>query len=182
MVLESPAYVTAILEISTDDPTGRIAAGLAHTCAIAQNNTIWCWGDNSLSQLGSSAYNTITDSLSVVPVQTAALGGGRIAQRIVAGANHTCVLATDGTVWCWGDNGYGSIGVTGGNQANPVQVTLGASATVIAAGGFTTCAVLSDDRVQCWGRNNKGQLEKEGRRSRRHTLYDGRISSTARRQ
>jgi alpha-tubulin suppressor-like RCC1 family protein len=159
IVLESPAYVTATLEISTDDPTGRIAAGLAHTCAIAQNNTIWCWGDNSLSQLGSSAYNTITDSLSVVPVQTAALGGGRIAQRIVAGLNHTCVLATDGTVWCWGENGKGSVGDGSfTNQENPVQVTLANSATKIAAGGSTTCAVLTNKSVQCWGHNNFGQV------------------------
>ena len=159
MVLESPTYVTATLEISTDDPTGRIAAGLAHTCAIAQNNTIWCWGDNSLSQLGSSAYNTIADSLSLVPVQTAALGGGRIAQRIVAGLNHTCVLATDGTVWCWGENGKGAVGDGSfTNQENPVQVILADTATKIAAGGSTTCAVLTNNSVQCWGRNNFGQV------------------------
>ena len=43
-------------------------------------------------------------------------------------------------------------------QPVPVQVMLGATATMIAAGGFTTCAVLSDKSLQCWGLNNKGQL------------------------
>ena len=155
LVVPSPVRVRANVSISAIDPTGRIAAGDKHTCAIALNDTIWCWGDNTYSQLGSSSF---ADELSLVPVQTTALPGSRIAKRIVAGVNHTCVVATDGTVWCWGYNGYGSIGVPDGNQSDPVQVTLGATATMIAAGGFTTCAVLSDNSVKCWGRNNKGQL------------------------
>jgi len=155
LAVPSPVRVRANVSISAIDPTGRIAAGDKHTCAIAQNDTIWCWGDNTYSQLGSSAF---PDEFSKTPVQTTALPGSRIARRIVAGANHTCVLATDGTVWCWGDNGWGALGVAGGTQADPVRVMLGATATMIAAGGAETCAVLSDNSVQCWGRNNKGQL------------------------
>ena len=146
LVVPSSVPVRANVSISAIDPTGRIAAGDKHTCAIAVNDTIWCWGDNTYSQLGSASF---PDGLSLDPIQTTALPGSRIAKRIVAGANHTCVLATDGTVWCWGYNGYGSIGVTGGNQPDPVQVTLGTTATMIAAGGFTTCAVLSDNSLKC---------------------------------
>ena len=155
LAVPTPVRVRANVSISAIDPTGRIAAGDKHTCAIAANNIIWCWGDNQHIQLGSAVFPG-TESLE--PIQATALPGSRIARRIVAGANHTCVLATDGTVWCWGYNGYGSIGVSGGNQPDPVQVTLGASATMIAAGGSTTCAVLSDNSLKCWGRNNMGQL------------------------
>jgi len=155
LAVPSPVRVRANISISAIDPTGRIATGDKHTCAIALNNTIWCWGDNTYSQLGLS---TLPDTPSLVPVQTAALPGSRIAKQIVAGTNHTCVLATDGTVWCWGYNGFGSIGVIGANQSEPVQVTLGATATMIAAGGFTTCAVLLNNSLQCWGRNHRGQI------------------------
>ena len=155
LVVPSPVRVRANVSISAIDPTGRIAAGDKHTCAISLNNSIWCWGDNTFSQIGTS---TFSGDFSLVPIQASALPGSRIAKRIVAGMNHTCVLATDGTVWCWGDNGYGSVGVVGGNQQNPVQVTIGAAATMIAAGGFTTCAVLINDSMECWGRNHKGQL------------------------
>ena len=98
LVVPSPVRVRANVSISAIDPTGRIAAGDKHTCAIAVDDTIWCWGYNFFSQLGTSAF---TDDFSIVPIQTTALPGSRIAKRIVAGANHTCVLATDGTVWCW---------------------------------------------------------------------------------
>jgi alpha-tubulin suppressor-like RCC1 family protein len=155
LAVPSPVRVRANVSISAIDPTGRIAAGDKHTCAIALNDTIWCWGSNLSGQLGSSAFR---GDFSSTPRQTSALPGSRIARRIVAGFDHACVLATDGTVWCWGDNGYGSIGVDGDSQLNPVQVTLNSTATTIAAGGYTTCAVLSDKSLQCWGRNNKGQL------------------------
>ena len=155
LVIPTSVRVRANISVSAIDPTGRIAAGDKHTCAIALDDIIWCWGDNRTSQLGSADFG---DNFSLTPIQTTALPGSRIAHRIVAGANHTCVLATDATVWCWGDNGWGALGVSGGTQADPVQVMLGAGATMIAAGGSETCAVLSDNKLKCWGRNLKGQL------------------------
>jgi len=156
LAVPSPVRVRANVSISAIDPTGRIAAGDKHTCAIAQNDTIWCWGDNTYSQLGKSS---LADDFSLNPVQTTALPGARVARRIVAGANHTCVLATDGTVWCWGQNGNGNLGDgTFLNQGDPVQAVLGGTATILAAGGSTTCAALSDNSLKCWGKGNSGQI------------------------
>lgn len=138
------------------DYTGRIAAGSEFTCAIKTDDTVWCWGRNDQFQLGASTHLALSESL--LPVQTAALGAGRVPSKIVAGSEHACVLATDGTVWCWGGNGYGQVGVSGGNQLDPTQVTLSGTATLIAAGGVNTCALLTDNSLVCWGRNNLGQL------------------------
>ena len=137
---------------------GRIAAGNAHTCAIATDGAVWCWGDNTYGQLGSSAHASLASSRSRVPVRAATLPGGRVAQRIASGNDHVCVVADDGPVWCWGRNGFGELGIAGGSQPDPVQVVLGATATLVAAGGNTTCAVLSTNAVKCWGKNNRGQL------------------------
>ncbi len=138
---------------------GRIAAGDAHTCAIASDDVVWCWGDNTYGQLGSSAHSSLPNDRSEVPVQAAALPGGRVARQITSGRRHVCVLAQDGTVWCWGENGFGQSGDAGlVNVADPVQVPIGSPATSVAAGGNSTCAVLSTHAVQCWGRNNRGQL------------------------
>ena len=156
LVVPSPVRVRANVSISAIDPTGRIAAGDKHTCAISLNNTIWCWGDNTYSQLGSS---TFSGDFSLVPIQVSALPGSRVAKRIVAGTNHTCVLATDGTVWCWGQNGNGNLGDgTFLIRGIPVQALLGTTAVMISAGGSTTCASLSDDSLKCWGKGNSGQI------------------------
>ena len=147
--------------VSSPSEVGRIAAGDAHTCAIASNDVVWCWGDNTYGQLGSSAHASIPNGYALSPVQAAALPGGRVARRITSGNRHVCVLADDGTVWCWGENGFGQVGDSSlSNQPDPVQVTLGGAATLVAAGGNTTCAVLTNNSVYCWGRNNRGQLGK----------------------
>ena len=156
LVIPTPVRVRANISVSAIDPTGRIAAGDKHTCAIALDDIIWCWGDNRTSQLGSSDFG---DNFSLTPIQTTALPGSRVAHRIVAGANHTCVLATDETVWCWGDNGNGNLGDGSFlNQDHPVQAVLGETATTISAGGAHTCVLLVIGTVTCFGSNSTGQI------------------------
>ena len=88
-----------------------------------------------------------------------ALSGARIPSQIVAGSTHSCALATDGTVWCWGGNGSGQLGDASlVSNGTPTRVTLAGAASLIAAGGLSTCAVLVDNSVQCWGKNTYGQL------------------------
>ena len=146
-------------DVSAPAARGRLAVGTGHSCAIASNDVVWCWGDNTFGQLGSSAHAGLPDSASAVPVQAATLPAGRVARHIASGDSHVCVLAGDGTVWCWGNNGFGEVGHPSlTNQPDPVQVTLPAPATMVAAGGNSTCAVLTNSTVMCWGRNNRGQL------------------------
>ena len=149
--------VLASVQISSVDATGRVALGDSHTCAIANDNTMWCWGDNTFGQLGNGA-GMMAVSDSPVPIRVTALGGARTPSQIVAGSTHSCVLATDGTVWCWGGNGLGQLGSASGDSAYPTRVTLAGAASLIAAGGLSTCAVLVDNSVQCWGKNTYGQL------------------------
>ena len=44
---------------------------------------------------------------------------------ICAGQAHTCAIETDGGVMCWGDNGYGQLGIGSIENKNiPVSVEL----------------------------------------------------------
>jgi hypothetical protein len=73
-----------------------------------------------------------------------------------------CVLRADGTVWCWGYNYHGELGLPP-NPANPfvntpVQVTGISNAKLIAAGEYHVCVGDSNGQVRCWGQNTSGQL------------------------
>ena len=93
------------------------------------------------------------------------------------GYNHVLARTSDGSVYAWGDNTYGQLGLgdTTTNIVNsnvPRQVAAGdsnlfnasasylAGATAIAAGGYHSLALLgnSDGYVYSWGWNNRGQL------------------------
>ena len=146
------------LEASGVDHSGRIAAGAAFTCAIKSDDTVWCWGRNDQGQLGSSDHAGLMESL--LPVRAGVFGYGAVAAptKVVAGTEHACVLTSAGSVWCWGFNGAGQVGINGSTQWDPVQVNVGGTVTQIAAGGANTCAVLADSSVRCWGQNIFGQL------------------------
>jgi alpha-tubulin suppressor-like RCC1 family protein len=135
-----------------------LAAGADHTCAVLENHTIKCWGDNSFGQLGSTA-NYYVDSPYVdtrIPVMVTGISN---AIAVSAGVVHTCALLSDSTVKCWGMNYSGQLG--NGiyrNSPTPVSVSSISAATQVAAGGNHTCALLSDGTVECWGSNYYGQL------------------------
>ena len=96
-----------------------LAAGYAHTCAILDDGSVSCWGYNSNGQLGDG-----TTTNRNTPTQTSSLGTDRTAIAITAGSDHTCAILDDGSVSCWGYNGYGRLGDgTTTNRNTPTQTS-----------------------------------------------------------
>ena len=81
-----------------------ISTGEEHSCALRQDGTISCWGDNFGGKLGS--FET-TDEHSAVPVQVDGITG---AIQITAGEEHSCALHQNGTISCWGNMEAGRLG------------------------------------------------------------------------
>ena len=76
-----------------------------------------------------------------------------------AGANHTAALRPDGTVWTWGLNTYGQLGVGDvTNRATATQVPGIADVTRVASGGNHTLVTRGDGTVWAWGRNANSEL------------------------
>ncbi len=90
------------------------------------------------------------------------VGGGGPGQwgAVSAGSYHTCAIRLDHTLWCWGYNLMGQLGIGAASEAQtPSQVVaLGPSVAAIAAGQVHTCAVKLDQTLWCWGHNADGQL------------------------
>ncbi|MBI5517901.1 MAG: hypothetical protein HY909_29285 [Deltaproteobacteria bacterium] len=80
-------------------------------------------------------------------------------QQVSVGALHTCVLRTNGRVYCLGDNSQGQLGViTPGDALRPTLVPGVTDIAEVSAGGDFTCARTRAGRVWCWGANRSGQL------------------------
>jgi alpha-tubulin suppressor-like RCC1 family protein len=67
----------------------------------------------------------------------------------------------DHSVWCWGANDSGQLGIAGVNVTTMTPVHAFDGATAIAAGEFHTCAIRDGD-VYCWGDNDRGQVAGDG--------------------
>jgi alpha-tubulin suppressor-like RCC1 family protein len=138
--------------VAGDVEAVTVAAGLAHSCAIARDGALFCWGRGSAGQLGP---NHLIDTPAPTPIALAS-GAGSVA----AGDMHTCAALTDGSAWCWGDNTDGQLGdgtTTDRAAPGPVQSPAGATIDAVTAGGGHTCALAGGD-ILCWGRGAEGQV------------------------
>jgi alpha-tubulin suppressor-like RCC1 family protein len=109
---------------------------------------VYCWGDNSSSQLGDGTTTNRSTMVKVAGVSNVA--------SISAGDSHICALITGGTVTCWGSNVSGELGVSSGS--GPATVTGLTDATSVTAGKNFSCAISASQGVVCWGKNSGGQL------------------------
>lgn len=106
---------------------------------------------------GGSNPQTVT----ITPGLSATDSGGvpttRTWSQVSVGTNHACAIL-DGSVYCWGLNTNGQLGVGDTTErAEPTKVTLPGTATKVSAGAAHTCAV-SGGAAYCWGINTYGQL------------------------
>ncbi|MEX2473150.1 MAG: hypothetical protein WEA34_13265 [Gemmatimonadota bacterium] len=97
-------------------PATAVATGAAHSCALVEDGTAHCWGQNLYGQLGNG---------STAPSRTPrAVAGDHRFARIHAGGGVTCGITEDGAEYCWGLNQSGEIGDgTRTNRPVPTRVT-----------------------------------------------------------
>jgi alpha-tubulin suppressor-like RCC1 family protein len=131
-----------------------IAAGWSHTCGLSAAGGAYCWGDNSVGQLGDG---TTIKRLTPTPAIMAALS----LVSLSADGSTNCGPTLTGTAYCWGDNARGQLGDgTTTNQWTPVAVSAppGVTFASVETGSSHTCGLTATGAAYCWGDNSEGQL------------------------
>lgn len=146
--------ITPQLPSTFKKPATSIAAGDAHTCVVDGSGVVFCWGDVSFGQTGD-----VSDT-GVGPAQPHAVTGLPPVVAVAASANTTCALGEDQSVWCFGANDHGQLGLGAPDalpHATPQRVQ-GVTATAITSGAGFVCMVAPCGAVTCLGANDTGQL------------------------
>jgi alpha-tubulin suppressor-like RCC1 family protein len=153
----------------------NISAGGMHTCALSNNNNIYCWGLNGSGRLGDGSTTTRSTPVKVL-LGEAVVGDNdgtylTNIKSVNAGVVHTCAVSNNDNIYCWGYNGQGGLGDnTITNRLTPVRVLKGAAAAGDNDGTYltniknvgriynSTCSVSNNNHIYCWGDNYGGQL------------------------
>jgi alpha-tubulin suppressor-like RCC1 family protein len=144
--VSTPTVVSGLPEIVS------LAAGHHHALAIGKSGMVWSWGDNGQGQLG---QDPLAASVVPTPAKVYNLTG---VVGIAAGREHSLAARTDGTIWAWGYNDFGYLGVPSPAKiSQPIQIPLVGEAVAVAAGNWTNYLIRSDGFVMAWGNNVAGQ-------------------------
>jgi hypothetical protein len=129
------------------------SAGNYHNVAVRANGTVWAWGRNTNGELGEDSITQRSSPVSVV-------GGFSDWISASAGRSHSLGVRANGTVWAWGNNGFGRLG--DGiiiSRSSPVSVVGGFTDWISAsAGGSHSVAVRANGSLWAWGYNAQGRL------------------------
>lgn len=148
----SPVQVGALTNWSS-----VATGGTAFSVAVKTDGTLWSWGNNYKGQLGLGIYGSGTYYSS--PKQIGALTNWIYS---ACGDTFAAAIKTDGTLWTWGNNLYGQLGLNSSGayqtKASPNQVGALTNWSSISCGFANMLAVKTDGTLWSWGRNNNGQL------------------------
>lgn len=154
---QSPVEPLATATEANVSPTATLAfwqvsTGYIHTCGVATDNRVYCWGGNRRGMLGDGTTNRHLNPVAVA--------GGLSFRQVSAGVWHTCGVTTDYRAYCWGYNHSGQLGDgTTVQRLRPVAVGGGHLFRQVIAGWWHTCGrSYPDNRAYCWGENGSGQL------------------------
>ena len=137
-------FVLLLLSLIVGCPPALPAGAAAHTCALLDDGSVWCWGYNGHGELG--------DGTAWDRARPVAVAGLPAARSVAAGVGFTCATAVDGRALCWGQNDLGQLGDgTTVDRVTPAPVTGLAGVRTTAAGPDAACAVLETGEVLCWG-------------------------------
>lgn len=127
-----------------------VSNGDYHSCAIASDDTVWCWGRGATYALGNASTAD-----HYTPIQTSSDSW----YSITSGTFQSCGIKMDGTGWCWGNNSNGSAGMGGvAKVQTPTQISGGGTWEVLSHGSNHTCGVKTGGDAYCWGSENYGKL------------------------
>jgi len=130
-------------------------------CAVTgQERSVHCWGQGADGLLGAGPMEA--DRFGAVkawtPVQVLGLTQVKKIALDPLGS-HACALLDDLTLWCWGNNTQGQLGLGDTEDRwQPVQVPGLGEVVDVAAGSLHTCALNQAGEVHCWGADHLGQV------------------------
>ena len=152
-------------------------ADLDYTCAILDNDTLKCWGQNDFGQLGLGNMDNRGDATGeMATLSTVNLGTGQTAAQVAMGEIHTCVLLTSTDIKCFGRGSAGQLGNGTGATYGDSSATTGDNLPIVDLGvvssssGFShmsttmrvavsqyySCMARKHGMLACWGQQYGG--------------------------
>jgi len=137
----------------------RVAVGNAFGAVVEDDGDLFVWGANQSGQLADGTTNDRPTPRRIEPAGVWEQVSASRNAETATGEGHFLAIRENGTLWAWGENASGQLGLGDTeDRQTPTQVTGSADWIDVAAGGAFSMALNADGRVFVWGDNSSGQL------------------------
>lgn len=143
--IKVPKEIWGLKEVS------QIVCGENFSAALDAHGRVFVWGDNSHNQLCGSDKGPNKD----LPQPLEEI---KDIKHITAGFNHVVVVKYDGTVYAWGDNQHGQLGLGYKGRPSDIEMLQIKNIEKCVGGKYFTLAIDKKGGVWGWGLNNHSQL------------------------
>ena len=131
-------------------------------CAVLADGSVRCWGTDQHGALGSVGQNNDDCLLGIHCTATPQRIGDAsfVADDVQVGDGFACALR-GGSVFCWGNNNAGALGLGHtDDDAHPTPTLVPglSGVTKLSAHGGHACAIVADGELRCWGLDSSGEL------------------------
>lgn len=147
------ADVVELTQIGSDTNwSNNISISLSHVLAIKNDGTLWAWGTDVHGSCGIGVFATAP----LVPIQ---VGTDSNWTFVTTGFSNSLAIKSDGTLWSWGSNNYGTLGINNldDNYTTNVPIQIGTQTNwlKIYTGKANSCfAIKTDGTLWSWGNTN----------------------------
>jgi alpha-tubulin suppressor-like RCC1 family protein len=150
----STTYFSSPVQVGSASSWTKISVGTSHVLGIKTGGSLWAWGTNYDGRLGNGT--TILANSSPIQVTTSAPNTW---SNVFAGSTNSYGIKTDGTLWVWGYNTAGELGIgTVGDVSTPVQIGSATNWASVKPAIDHAIGLKTDGTIWGWGVNHKGQL------------------------
>ena len=145
------------VQVGTDTNWKQVAAGDLFTMGVKTNGTLWAWGTSHSGQFGSGSTEEFEESY--LPIQ---IGTDTDWNYAEASRNEAAAIKINGTLWMWGRNDYGQLGIGTTTDSNiPVQVGTDTWQDVLLSKNYQfqfSAGIKTNGSLWTWGYNEFYQL------------------------
>ena len=138
-------------EVGSAHNWAAVSCGIGHTLALKKNGTLWAWGRGDWGQLGLGYDNSNRNT----PTQ---VGSAHDWTAVSCGGLHTLAIKKNGTLWAWGRNKSGELGLGDTDlRLTPTQVGSAGDWVAVSCGVANTMALKKNGTIWVWGDDHCGQ-------------------------